>query len=72
MAYGIVAPSGEALDFPLAIAIPAIQASIMLRCAGKCRALSVLEKREIYRKRLEPEYAKEKHRDFGKISLMMR
>jgi len=35
--------SGEALDFPLAIAIPAIPVSVMLRSAGKRRALSVLE-----------------------------
>ena len=35
----------------LAIAIPAIPVSIMLRSAGKRRALSVLEKREMCRKR---------------------
>jgi len=52
--------------FPLAIAIPAIPASIMLRSAGKRRALSVLEKHEICRKRLEPEHATEKLSDFGK------
>ena len=55
--------SGEA---PLAIAIPAIPVSIMLRSAGKRRALSVLEKRGICRKRLEPEHAKGKLNDFGK------
>ena len=49
----------------LAIAIPAIPVS-MLRSAGKRRALSVLEKREICRKRLEPGHAKEKLSDFGK------
>ena len=58
--------SGEALDFLLAIAIPVIPVSIMLRSAGKRRALSVLEKREICRKRLELEHAKEKLSDFGK------
>jgi len=47
----------------LVIAIPAIPISIMLRSAGKRRALSVLEKREICRKR---EHAKEKLSDFGK------
>ena len=59
-------PEREALDFPLAIAIPAVPVSIMLRCAGKRRALSVLEKHEICRKRLEPEHAKVKLSDFGK------
>jgi len=34
--------------------------------AGKRRALSVLKKREICRKRLEPEHAKEKLSDFGR------
>jgi len=58
--------SGEALDFPFAIAIPAIPLSILLRSAGKRRALSVLEKCEICRKRLEPEHVKEKLSDFGK------
>jgi len=38
----------------------------MLRSAGKRGALGVLEKREICRKRLEPEHAKEKLSDFGK------
>ena len=55
---------GEALDFPVATA--AILVSIMLRATGKRRALSVLEKREIYRERLEPEHAKEKLTDFSK------
>jgi len=50
----------------LAIAIPAIPVSIMLRSAGKRRALGMLEKREICRKWLEPEYAEEKLSDFGK------
>ena len=38
----------------------------MLRNTGKRRALSVLEKREICRKRLEPKHAKEKLSEFGK------
>jgi len=38
----------------------------MLRSAGKRRALSVLEKRGICRKRLGPEHAKENLSDFGK------
>ena len=43
-----------------------VPVSIMLRSTGKRRALGVLEKREICRKRQEPEYAKEKLSDFGK------
>jgi len=49
----------------LVIAISAIPVSIMSRSAGKRRALSVLEKRKICRKRLEPEHTKEKLSDFG-------
>jgi len=54
----------KALDIP--IATPAIPVLIMLRATGKRRALGVLEKREICRKQLDPEHAKEKLCDFGK------